>query len=140
MTVPRSLIGLGLPLCTVAMGAPARRAALTVEPVGSDSSALHVVAAIVEGPPEALLWDAPYHVADAARLADRIATSGRKLKAIVILHPDHDHFMHAAVIVARFPGTPVYMAPAGLAEYRRTATGAFAGEKTRRPLQIPTAS
>ncbi|HUQ84439.1 MAG TPA: MBL fold metallo-hydrolase, partial [Gemmatimonadaceae bacterium] len=84
-------------------------AKLTLEHIGSDSSAFDVLATIVMGPKEALLWDTQYHVADARRLADRIAASGRKLKAIVLSHPDHDHFSGAAVIVERFPGTPVYM-------------------------------
>ena len=73
------------------------------------------------GPKEALLFDTQYHLADARRLADRIAASGKHLKAIILSHPDHDHFAGAAAIVERFPGTPVYMTAKALEEYKRTA-------------------
>src|SRR6478672_9445527 len=60
---------------------------LQIEEVGADSTAFDVVATIVMGPREALLWDTQYHLADARRLADRIAASGRHLTAIIISHP-----------------------------------------------------
>jgi glyoxylase-like metal-dependent hydrolase (beta-lactamase superfamily II) len=110
---------------------------LRLEEVGADSTAFDVVATMIVGPTEVLLWDSQYHVADATRLADRIAATGKHLKAIVISHPDHDHFMGAAKIVERFPGTPVYMTAAGLAEFQKTATRAFQSEKARRPELIP---
>ena len=110
---------------------------LQIEEVGADSTAFDVVATIVMGPREALLWDTQYHLADARRLADRIAASGRHLKAIIISHPDHDHFAGAAAIVERFPGTPVYMTPKALEEYKRTAPPAFNNEKSRAPQMLP---
>lgn len=110
---------------------------LHIEEVGSDSTAFDVVATIVVGPTEAFLYDAQYHVADARRLADRIAASGKRLKAIFLSHPDHDHFAGAAAIVERFPGTPVYMTPKALEEYKRTAPPAFRGEKSRAPQLLP---
>jgi glyoxylase-like metal-dependent hydrolase (beta-lactamase superfamily II) len=110
---------------------------LQIEEVGADSTAFDVVATIVMGPKEALLYDTQYHVADARRLADRIAVSGRHLKAIIISHPDHDHFAGAAAIVERFPGTPVYMTAKALEEYKRTAPSAFNNEKSRAPQMLP---
>ena len=110
---------------------------LQIEEVGADSTAFDVVATIVMGPKEALLWDTQYHLADARRLADRIAASGRHLKAIIISHPDHDHFAGAAAIVERFPGTPVYMTAKALEEYKRTAPPAFNNEKSRAPQMLP---
>jgi glyoxylase-like metal-dependent hydrolase (beta-lactamase superfamily II) len=110
---------------------------LHIEEVGSDSTAFDVVATIVTGPTEALLWDTQYHLNDARRLADRIAASGKRLKAIVISHPDHDHFAGAAAIVERFPGTPVYMTAKALEEYKRTAPPAFRNEKSRAPQMLP---
>jgi len=110
---------------------------LQIEEVGADSTAFDVVATIVMGPKEALLWDTQYHLADARRLADRIAASGRHLRAIVISHPDHDHFAGAAAIVERFPGTPVYMTAKALEEYKRTAPPAFRNEKSRAPQMLP---
>jgi len=91
---------------------------------------------LIVGPTEVLLWDAQYHVADANRLADRIAATGKHLKAIVLSHPDHDHFMGAARIVERFPGTPVYMTAKALEAYRKTAARDFGGEKSRFPDRL----
>jgi glyoxylase-like metal-dependent hydrolase (beta-lactamase superfamily II) len=110
---------------------------LRIEQVGSDSNSFNVVASIITGPTEAILWDAQYHLADARRLADRIAASGKKLKAVIISHPDHDHFAGAAAIVERFPGTPVYMTAKGLEQYKQTAARDFRGEKTRSPQLFP---
>jgi glyoxylase-like metal-dependent hydrolase (beta-lactamase superfamily II) len=110
---------------------------LRLEHIGSDSTAFDVIATIVIGPTEALLWDTQYHLADARRVADRIAASGRKLKGIVLSHPDHDHYMGAAAIVERFPGTPVYMTAKALEEYKRGAPQAFRGEKARSPQLLP---
>ena len=117
---------------------PATPAAkLTLEHIGSDSTAFDVIATIILGPKEALLWDTQYHLSDARRVADRIAASGRRLKAIVLSHPDHDHYAGAAAIVERFPGTPVYMTAKALEEYKRSAPQAFRGEKARAPQLLP---
>jgi glyoxylase-like metal-dependent hydrolase (beta-lactamase superfamily II) len=115
----------------------ARAPKLQLEEVGADSTAFDVVSTLIVGPTEVLLWDAQYHVSDATRLADRIAATGKHLKAIVISHPDHDHYMGTAVIVQRFPGTPVYMTAAALAEFKRTAFQSFGGERARNPAQTP---
>src|ERR1044072_5709486 len=66
---------------------------LRLEEVGADSTAFHVVSTLIIGPTEVLVWDAQYHSADATRLAERIALTGKKLKAVIISHPDHDHYM-----------------------------------------------
>jgi len=94
-----------------------------------------VVATMIIGPTEVLLWDAQYHASDARRLADRIAATGKHLKAIVISHPDHDHYSGAAAIVERFPGTPVYMTAKALAHYDTTKYY-FQREKSRRPAML----
>ena len=124
-----------------ALGAQAKQAGvpsskLHLEEVGSDSTSFDVIATMIVGPTELLLWDSQYHVDDAKRLADRIAATGKHLKAVVLSHPDHDHFAGAAVIVERFPGTPVYMTPTALAEYMKTAQRDFGGEKSRRPALL----
>ena len=109
---------------------------LHIEEVGSDSTSFDVIATMIVGPSEVLLWDAQYHVGDARRLADRIAATGKHLKAIVISHPDHDHYSGAAAIVERFPGTPVYMTEKAIAHYDTTKRG-FEMEKSRRPAMLP---
>src|SRR6478735_1573535 len=133
VTVALALASLDRPHTASASVAPK----LQIEEVGADSTAFDVVATIVMGPREALLWDTQYHLADARRLADRIAASGRHLTGIIISHPDHDHFAGAAAIVERFPGTPVYMTAKALEEYKRTAPTAFNNEKSRAPQMLP---
>src|SRR5512147_675126 len=86
--------------------APCAPERLKLEEVGSDSTAFDVVATMIVGPTELVVWDAQYHRSDANRLADRIAATGKKLTAIVLSHPDHDHYMGVASLLARFPGTP----------------------------------
>jgi glyoxylase-like metal-dependent hydrolase (beta-lactamase superfamily II) len=137
-TVPCSLAAAAVAAATAIVERPPTASAspapkLHIEEVGSDSTAFDVVATIVMGPTEAFLYDAQYHVVDARRLADRLAASGKHLTAIFLSHPDHDHFAGAATIVERFPGTPVYMTPKALEEYKRTAGRDFHNEKTRAP-------
>jgi glyoxylase-like metal-dependent hydrolase (beta-lactamase superfamily II) len=110
---------------------------LQIEQFVADSTAFHVNAVLLLGPTEAILVDGQYYLPDAVRVADRIAASGRKLKAIFLTHPDHDHFAGIAAIVERFPGTPVYMTRAGLESYRVTAQRDFQQDKSRRPTTFP---
>jgi glyoxylase-like metal-dependent hydrolase (beta-lactamase superfamily II) len=128
------ILGAGLGLSAARSS---RRAGLRLEEVGADSTAFDVTATLVIGPTEVLLWDAQYHLSDAKRLADRVAATGKHLTAIVISHPDHDHYMGAAVLVERFPGTPVYFTPTALDEYRKTAAQALEGEKRRPTKEAP---
>src|SRR5690242_21043171 len=114
MIPARWTIALMLPLiAAVRLGS--RAPALRLVEVGSDSTSFDVVSTLVVGPTESLLWDAQYHVTDAKKLADAIAATHTHLKAIVISHPDHDHYSGLAVVLERFPGTPVYMTAKALA-------------------------
>jgi glyoxylase-like metal-dependent hydrolase (beta-lactamase superfamily II) len=131
-------VSLSLLVWTMAVSAHASRTdsrapALRIEEVGSDSTAFHVVSTLVIGPTEVIAWDAQYHVSDASRLADRIAATRCRLKAIVISHPDEDHFMGAATLVERFPGTPVYMTPAAIEVYKKVGPQMLSREKARGP-------
>jgi glyoxylase-like metal-dependent hydrolase (beta-lactamase superfamily II) len=110
---------------------------LRIEQYVADSTAFDVNAVLILGPTEAFLIDGQYHLADAQRVAQAIAASGKKLKGIFLTHPDHDHFAGTAAIVERFPGTPVYMTAAALVEFQKTAQRDFQGEKSRRPGILP---
>ena len=118
-------------------GAPLREegsaASLELVQYVADSTAFHVNSVIIVGATEALLIDAQYHVADARRVADQIAATGKQLKGIFITHPDHDHFAGAAVIVERFPGTPVYMTAAALHHFDSVGVRDFQRDKARQP-------
>jgi len=110
---------------------------LHLETIVADEASIYTTAVAVVGPTEILLWDAQFHVPDAKRLADYVAQSGKHLKAIIISHPDGDHYDGAAVILDRFPGTPVYMAPAGLEQFNKAAEQGFKNAKARTPDLLP---
>ena len=120
-------------------GAPAQGPApLKLVKVGADSdAAFRVVATLIVGPTESVLWDAQYKVSDGKRLADRIAETGTRLKAIVISHADHDHYMGAMEVLARFPKTPVYMTAATLADYTERSQRDLAAERQRPNADAP---
>jgi glyoxylase-like metal-dependent hydrolase (beta-lactamase superfamily II) len=110
---------------------------LHLEEVVADEASIYTVAVEVVGPTEILLWDGQFHVADAKRLADQIAASGKHLKAIIISHPDGDHYYGASTILERFPGTPVYMTAAALEVFNRNADKSFKNAKQRTPDLLP---
>jgi glyoxylase-like metal-dependent hydrolase (beta-lactamase superfamily II) len=91
-------------------GHPARAesAPLALDIYTADSQGLGVTSTLIYGDQEAILVDTQFRIADAEKLADRIAVKGRRLTAILITHPHFDHFYGASVLLKRFPGTPVY--------------------------------
>src|SRR5688500_240073 len=132
---------LGWGAFSASTGAPAQKAApLKLVHVGAESdTAFRVVATLITGPTESILWDAQYKVSDGKRLADRIAETGTRLKAIVISHADHDHYMGAMEVLAKFPKTPVYMTAATLADYNERAAKDLANERQRPNADAPDA-
>lgn len=113
---------------------------LRLEHVGADSdAAFRVVATIIVGATESVLWDGQYKVTDGKRLADRVAATGTRLKAIVISHADHDHYMGAGEVLKRFPGTPVYMAASTLADFNLRSAQDLADERKRPNSDAPDA-
>lgn len=99
----------------------------------SDSSAYYVTSAVIAGPSEMLLVDAQMRDAEAVRLAERIANSGRRLTGIFLTHADHDHTLGLVVLHQRFPDVPIWMTAGALAEYRRTAARIFATQRQHSP-------
>ena len=89
--------------------------------VAPDSMNYHVVSTLVSGRTEAILIDGQNNARDGRAVADLVAASGKRLKAIFITHPDHDHYTGLSAIVQRFPGTPVYMTAAAIEEYNHGA-------------------
>jgi glyoxylase-like metal-dependent hydrolase (beta-lactamase superfamily II) len=125
-----------LPAARAGIAAPTKPALRLIE-VLADTGAYDVNATLIAGPTEALLVDAQFHASDARRLADQIAATGTHLKAIFITHPDEDHYLGAAVIEERFPGTPVYMTPAAISEFKEQAPKYLAGMKAHAPSEAP---
>lgn len=117
------------------------RAALQLE-VYTSSDAYNVNTTIIYGATEAILVDVQLQNSEAAKVADRVSQLGRRLKAILITHPHPDHYDGIEVLLQRFPGTPVYMGSAGIAEFKRTIATNLAGLqaflKTNAPDSVPT--
>jgi glyoxylase-like metal-dependent hydrolase (beta-lactamase superfamily II) len=119
-------------------GEQSQPATLQLVHVGADTdAAFRVVATIIVGPTESVLCDAQYKVSDGKRLADRIAATGTRLKAILISHADHDHYMGAMEVVKRFPNTPVYMAASTLADFQERSQSDLAAERKRPNADAP---
>jgi glyoxylase-like metal-dependent hydrolase (beta-lactamase superfamily II) len=130
-----ALLALGrLPAAAAQGAAPAR---LQLEEVIADSQNFHVASTLILGPTEVVLFDTQNRRSAGRRVADRIAASGRRLTAIFISHPDEDHFFGALAIIERFPGTPIYMTPAAIAEFQRTAEGMRAQGKQGLGAEVP---
>ncbi len=118
-------------VCAVCAFVPRSAAApkLRLQEIGADSTGFDVVSTLVIGPKSVIVWDAQYHLADAQRVADAVKATGKHLQAIILSHPDEDHYTGAAAIVQRFPGTPVYMTPAGIKFWEGFAPKRFKQEK-----------
>jgi len=126
---PLALLAVALlALAAPRTGSAAARAELALDVYTAAPEAFGVTSTLVYGPTEAVLIDAQFTNGDAEKLAERIAAvaPGRKLKAIVVTHPHPDHYFGTAVLHARFPETPIYMSPAGIAEWRTTVAGKLA--------------
>lgn len=132
-----SLALAGAILITPRASEPPHAANLRLVEIGADSTAFDVVATIIVGPTEAVLWDAQYHAPDARRLADAVQATGKHLKAIVLSHADEDHVSGLATILERFPNTPVYISSAGLAKFTASAVPRFKADKAQMGALLP---
>jgi glyoxylase-like metal-dependent hydrolase (beta-lactamase superfamily II) len=117
--------------------APATPSRLRLETIVADTLNYNVVSTLIAGPTEILLFDAQNRMSDGRRVAERIAATGLRLKAIFLSHADEDHFFGALAVLERFPGTPVYMTPAALREFGRVAEGMRKSLKPRMGAEAP---
>jgi glyoxylase-like metal-dependent hydrolase (beta-lactamase superfamily II) len=69
----------------------------------ADAAGALVDSTVILGEKKALLVDAQFDVANATRLADMIAATGRELETIWITHFHPDHLLGLAVLMDRFP-------------------------------------
>ena len=112
---------------------------LTLDVYTADSTGFGVTSTIIAGPTEAILVDAQFLLSDAQRLADRIAATGRRLKAIIVTHAHPDHYFGLAALRQRFRSVPIYMSPAALEEFKRTVEEKIATWSAVYGTEIPTA-
>jgi glyoxylase-like metal-dependent hydrolase (beta-lactamase superfamily II) len=110
---------------------------LTLQVYTADDDGYDVDSTLIVGKTEAILVDAQFRLKDELKLADQIAATRRNLKAIIITHPDDDHYAGLAVLQKRFPQARIYMAAAALDEFKRTVADSLAGMKKRFPSETP---
>lgn len=96
-----------------------------------------VTSTLIYGTSEAILVDTQLRISQAKKLADQIAATGTRLKAIVITHPDEDHYFGTAVLHERFPDTPIYMTDAALERFKSVSSKHPAYFKKRAPSETP---
>ena len=75
-----------------AVVALAGSAPLALDVYTADAQGVGVTSVLIYGEHEAILVDTQFRISDAEKLADRIAATKRRLKAILITHPHFDHF------------------------------------------------
>src|ERR1041385_8320283 len=85
----------------------------------ADSNSYCVTSTVISGEHEAILVDAQMHLSEAVKVADQLAASGKRLNAIIITHPDPDHYLCMGLWKAKFPSTPIYMSRNALKEFKR---------------------
>jgi glyoxylase-like metal-dependent hydrolase (beta-lactamase superfamily II) len=130
--------------CCAMMMVSTRQAAFAAPPetlhldvfTGNDDS-WGVTSTLIYGKSEVILVDSQFRISQAKKLADQVAGTGRRLKAIIITHPDFDHYIGTAVLHERFPDTPIYMTAAALEEFKRTSGENLAGQKKSAPSETP---
>lgn len=93
---------------------------LQLEVYTASDKEFYVTATLIHGKTEGVLVDSQFHDDAAKRLADAVAATKLKLKAIFITHPDTDHYGGIGVLKAAFPDTPIYMTARAVEQFKRT--------------------
>jgi glyoxylase-like metal-dependent hydrolase (beta-lactamase superfamily II) len=145
----------GLALLSVLLGAfiPARAepgqprsggeaSSLRLDVFTGSERAYLVTSTLIYGKAESILVDAQFHQSDAAQLADWIVATHTTLLAILITHPDLDHYLGLEILHRRFPEARLYMAPQALAVFKRTMNESLAYARNKigeeAPQHVPT--
>ena len=90
-------------------------------------------AVLIAGKREAVVVDTLVTTGDAAKLADWIEATGKKLTAIYVTHDHADHFLGAPVLLRRFPKSRLVALPMVVEEIRPQLGSGFI-EKYWRPM------
>ena len=82
---------------TMLLGSAAPALAATPETLhlnvfAGEADSWDVTSTLVYGTSEAILVDSQFRISQAKKLSDEIAATGRHLKALIITHPDYDHY------------------------------------------------
>src|SRR6476619_5200074 len=104
------LRGYALPLFVLfAASTASAREPLHLQVFVAGPEAYGVTSTLIYGAGEGLLIDAQARLSDARNLGDHVASTGLHPKAILVTHPDFDHYIGLGVLHERFPDAPIYM-------------------------------
>jgi glyoxylase-like metal-dependent hydrolase (beta-lactamase superfamily II) len=82
--------------------------ACTIHTYAASPDRFFVNSFIVEGDAGVVLIDTQFLLSSARELADRVASIGKPLEAVIVTHPHPDHFNGLPVILDAFGTVPVY--------------------------------
>ncbi len=94
---------------------------LKLQVYNASENSFGVASVIVSGKTDAVLIDAQFTLADAEKVAQQIATSGKKLTTIYVSHGDPDFYFGLEVFKKYFPEVTVYASPATIEHIKATA-------------------
>lgn len=127
--ISAALLSIGVAGSVGLVGCGAPPADLTVQSYTSDPTGFALSNHLIAGEREAILVDASFFRADAEKLVALVKGSGKALKLIWLTHAHPDHYLGLDVVLAAFPGTPVYSSPEVVTSFNTLAPGAFQGTK-----------
>jgi glyoxylase-like metal-dependent hydrolase (beta-lactamase superfamily II) len=108
-------------LATIALAgcatAPARTP-LQLDVFTAPEGGYGVTSAIIYGETEAIIVDAQFRNSDAAALADRVDALNRRVTAIIVTHPDADHYIGLDLLHRHFPEARLYMSGPAIPAFR----------------------
>jgi glyoxylase-like metal-dependent hydrolase (beta-lactamase superfamily II) len=108
------------PMVPAAAVAPAKKTKLALEVITGSEKGFLVNSVLVTGEKEAVLIDAQFTVPDAAKVAEAVAASGKKLRLVYVTHFHPDHYFGFTVIKAKFPDTKLVALPQTVALIEKT--------------------
>lgn len=110
---------------------------LTIQQFTSSEAGAWSNSYLISGASEAALFDVFLLHEDSVQLADRIAGSGKRLKAVWISHAHPDHYSGLDVITERFPEARILSTPAVVADMEQDGPGTVSLLQSRLGPQAP---
>ncbi len=108
------------PMAPAAAVEPAKKTKLEIEVITGSEKGFLVNSTLVTGSKDAVLIDAQFTLADAAKVAEAVAGARRKLTYVYVTHFHPDHYFGFPVIKAKFPDAKLVALPATVAMIEKT--------------------
>jgi glyoxylase-like metal-dependent hydrolase (beta-lactamase superfamily II) len=93
---------------------------LTLEVVTASEEGFLVTSTIVKGEKDAVLIDAQFTLADAKKVADAVAATGKNLTTVFVTHSHPDHYFGFSAIKERFPNARLLALPQTIMDIEKT--------------------